>query len=124
MRTHSRHVEMVGRTGTLLNENGSSEPILEHDRIVRGGDHLRLLPHPQPATRKGAFDVHLVLISIPLRTDTGNDNDRPALTHPNGGLAGGLEAVYGSRSPVVWSARNIILMGLSDPACHGKWRGS
>ena len=57
---------------------------------------------PQPSTLK---DVHLVLVLVISWTDPrNNDDDGPALAHPDGGLSGSLEAVYGSRSPVVWSA--------------------
>ena len=92
------------RTSTLLNVNRPSEPIFQDDRIVRGGNHLSLLPHPQPATLKYSLDVHLVLFLVILWADSGNDDYGPALAHPDGGLSGSLEAVYGGHSPVVWSA--------------------
>ena len=50
------------------------------------------------------------LFLVILWTGSGDDNYGPTLAHPDGGLAGGLEAVYGDPSPVLWGVWDIVLM--------------
>ena len=83
----------------------------KHRIVARGGDLVRV------------SEGHPAIFEDGLHgTSAGSEDDLAALAHPDRGLVGALETVYGGVRVVVGCNGNIVLACLGHPTGHGEGR--